>query len=186
MQSGPTTHAATPAGGPEPRPASRSGVLRLRDPRHPVHRKSILWWTLRTSIFWLVVILGQTAGEVFASQPPGWLKVTLTISIVLGVLQGVIEPQWRYRVHRWESSSDAVFTRAGWLSREWRVAPASRIQTVDTKRGPLEQLLGLATVTVTTASAAGPVQIAGLAHDDAAALVDELTAVTQATPGDAT
>jgi hypothetical protein len=30
------------------------------------------------------------------------------------------------------------------------------------------------------------VQIAGLAHDDAANLVDELTAITQATPGDAT
>ena len=91
-------------------------MLRLRDPRHPVHRKSILWWTLRTSIFWLVVILGQTAGEVFASQPPGWLKVTLTISIVLGVLQGVIEPQWRYRVHRWEANQEAVVTRSGWIS----------------------------------------------------------------------
>jgi membrane protein YdbS with pleckstrin-like domain len=89
-------------------------------------------------------------------------------------------------VHRWEANQEAVVTRSGWLTQEWRVAPLSRIQTVDTKRGPLEQLLGLATVTVTTASAAGPVQIAGLAHDDAARLVDELTATTQATPGDAT
>jgi membrane protein YdbS with pleckstrin-like domain len=186
MQSGPTTHAATPAGGPTPGPASSSGVLRLRDPRHRVHRKSILWWTLRSSIFWLVIILGQTAGEIFGSPAPGWLKVTLTVSIVLGVLQVVIEPQWRYRVHRWEANQEAVVTRSGWINQEWRVAPLSRIQTVDTKRGPLEQLLGLATVTVTTASAAGPVQIAGLAHDDAANLVDELTAITQATPGDAT
>jgi uncharacterized protein len=186
MQSGPTTQPATPADVPSTGAASPSGALRLRDPRHRVHRKSILWWTLRTSAFWLVVILGQTAGLVFADQPPGWLKITLTISIVLGVLQVVIEPQWRYRVHRWEANREAVVTRSGWINQEWRVAPLSRIQTVDTKRGPLEQLLGLATVTVTTASAAGPVQIAGLAHDDAAELVDELTAVTQATPGDAT
>ncbi len=163
-----------------------AGVLRLRDPRFRVHHKSILWWSLRVSGFWLVVVLGQAAGEIFADQPPGWLKITLVLSIVVGVLQLVVEPQWRYRVHRWEANSEAVVTRSGWVTQEWRIAPLSRIQTVDTKRGPLEQLLGLATVTVTTASAAGPVQIAGLAHADAIELVDELTAITQATPGDAT
>jgi membrane protein YdbS with pleckstrin-like domain len=166
--------------------ATPAGVLRLRDPRHRVHRRSILWWSLRVGIFWLVIVLGQAAGEIFASQPPGWLMITLVLSIVIGVLQVVIEPQWRYRVHRWEANQEAVVTRSGWVTQEWRIAPLSRIQTVDTKRGPLEQLLGLATVTVTTASAAGPVQIAGLAHADAVELVDELTAITQATPGDAT
>jgi uncharacterized protein len=132
------------------------------------------------------VVDAQVAIRVFADQPPSWLTVTLIISGVAGVLQVVIEPQWRYRVHHWEATQDAVFTRSGWIRQEWRVAPISRIQTVDTKRGPLEQLLGLATVTVTTASAAGPVEIAGLAQDDAAKLVDELTATTQATAGDAT
>lgn len=180
MQSQPTPHAAPAI------PTAPTGVLRLRDPRHRVHRKSILWWTLRSAIFWVVVIVGQVLGEVLPAQPPGWLKTTLLVSIVLGVLQVVIEPQWRYRVHRWEANHEAVVTRSGWINQEWRVAPLSRIQTVDTKRGPLEQLLGLATVTVTTASAAGPVQIAGLEHGAAAALVDELTATTQATPGDAT
>jgi hypothetical protein len=41
-------------------------------------------------------------------------------------------------------------------------------------------------VTITTASAAGPLEIAGLDRDDATRLVDELTAATQASPGDAT
>lgn len=180
--SGPTTPTDAPAT-PADRPAA---VLRLRNPRHRVHPRSILWWTLRTGIFWLVVILGQTAGLVFPADPPGWLHATLIVSIGLGVLQAVIEPQWRYRVHRWEATSEAVVTRSGWINQEWRIAPLSRIQTVDTKRGPLEQLLGLATVTVTTASAAGPVEIAGLDHETAAVLVDELTATTQATAGDAT
>jgi uncharacterized protein len=159
---------------------------RLRNPRYRVHPRSILWWTLRSSLLWLVLILGQLAALVFAAQAPGWLRVTMIVSIVLGVLQVVIEPQWRYRVHHWETNQEAVVTRSGWINQEWRVAPLSRIQTVDTKRGPLEQLLGLATVTVTTASAAGPVEIAGLDHDTAARLVDELTATTQAATGDAT
>jgi membrane protein YdbS with pleckstrin-like domain len=62
----------------------------------------------------------------------------------------------------------------------------SRIQTVDTVRGPLEQLYRLATVTVTTASAKGEVRIEGLDHEAAAELADRLTRITQATPGDAT
>jgi membrane protein YdbS with pleckstrin-like domain len=62
----------------------------------------------------------------------------------------------------------------------------SRIQTVDSTRGPLEQHFGLATLTVTTASSHGAVKIPGLDHETVAGLVQSLTAVTQATPGDAT
>ena len=170
----------------EPSAPPRQPTLRLRDPRHRVHPRAILWWTVRSALFWVMVALAQVAFVVFADQPPGWLTTTLIITGVVGVLQVVVEPQWRYRVHHWEATPDAVFTRSGWIRQEWRVAPVSRIQTVDTKRGLLEQLFGLATVTVTTASAAGPVEIAGLGQEDAARLVDELTATTQATAGDAT
>jgi len=106
--------------------------------------------------------------------------------VLLGGVYVVVMPRWRFRIHRWEATEDAVYTSAGWLSQEWRVAPMSRIQTVDTARGPLQQLLGLSTVTVTTASAAGPLQVEGMDHRQARALVEQLTATTQATPGDAT
>ena len=65
-------------------------------------------------------------------------------------------PRVRYRIHRWESTDTAVYTQTGWLSRERRIAPMSRVQTVDFEQGPIDRLLGLASVTVTTASAAGP------------------------------
>jgi membrane protein YdbS with pleckstrin-like domain len=168
------------------RVSTPSATLRLRDPRHRVHRRSILLWTVGPAIFWLLVIGGQVALLTFVSGAPSALRISVVIAIALGVAHVVVMPQWRYRVHRWEATPTAVYTRTGWLWQEWRVAPVSRVQTVDTARGPLEQLLGLATVTITTASAAGPVEIAGLADADAAALVDELTVTTQATPGDAT
>lgn len=82
--------------------------------------------------------------------------------------------------------SHAVYTRSGWFDQETRIAPVSRIQTVDSHRGPLEQLFGLANVTVTTASAAGPLRINGLDRATAEQLVTELTDNTQAEPGDAT
>ena len=58
--------------------------------------------------------------------------------------------------------------------------------TVDTHRGPLEQLFGLANVTVTTASAAGPLKIHGLRNDRADQLVADLTERTRSADDDAT
>ena len=64
-------------------------------------------------------------------------------------------PALEYAVHRWEVTDTAVYTQTGWWTRERRIAPMSRIQTVDYAEGALARLFGLATVTVTTASAAG-------------------------------
>jgi membrane protein YdbS with pleckstrin-like domain len=160
--------------------------VRLRAPRNLVDRRAILWWTLRPTVFWLVVVAAAVALHLMSALPAVALPWVIGAAVVLGAAHATVMPQWRYRVHRWESTSDAVFTRTGWLNKEWRVAPVSRIQTIDTKRGPLEQLLGLATVTITTASAAGPVEIAGIEHTAADRIVAELTATTQAVPGDAT
>jgi membrane protein YdbS with pleckstrin-like domain len=165
---------------------STSAQLRLRAPRHRVSRKSITLWTLHALIGWLVLLILQVIVLITVRGGPAWQLVALLATLVLAIAHTLVMPQWRFRVHRWESTPDAVYTLTGWFNQEWRVAPVSRIQTVDTKRGPLQQLLGLATVTVTTASAAGPVQIEGLDHDVAMRLVDELTTTTQATPGDAT
>jgi len=74
----------------------------------------------------------------------------------------------------------------GPLIQERRIAPLSRVQTVDIERGPLEQLFRLANVTVTTASAAGPLRIHGLDRATAEGLVAELTEVTSQSEGDAT
>ncbi|MFD1044822.1 PH domain-containing protein [Kibdelosporangium lantanae] len=115
-----------------------------------------------------------------------WMLVVLGALVVVAGVDLVVEPRWRYRVHRWEITEQAVYVQSGVVVREWRIAPLSRVQTVDSQRGPLQQSLGLATVIVTTASASGPLKIHGLAQDDAAALVDRLTAITEATPGDAT
>ena len=101
-----------------------------------------------------------------------------------GAVYVVAMPRIRYRVHRWEVTEVAVYTRSGWLTHEWRVAPLSRVQTVDARRSPLDQAFGLSSVRITTASASGDVAIDGLDHRLAADLVEALTAATQATPGD--
>lgn len=115
-----------------------------------------------------------------------WLLAAAAATAVLGAIYTVMMPRIRFRVHRWEVTDEAVYATSGWLVREWRAAPLSRIQTVDSVRGPLARLFGLAQVTVTTASAAGPVHINGLDAGLAERIVAQLASDTQAIPGDAT
>lgn len=114
---------------------------------------------------------------------PWWVWVLL---VAADVVYTAVVPQWRYLVHRWEVTDTAVYTQTGWWARERRIAPMSRIQTVDLVEGAVARLFGLATVTVTTASAAGALEIAGLDRDVARRLVDDLTVKADAVEGDAT
>ncbi|WP_190818215.1 PH domain-containing protein [Saccharopolyspora pogona] len=160
--------------------------LRLRPPRNRVERRAIGWWTVQALILVVPLLVALAITAVFIPPARFWLVLALVVVAALGAPYTLVMPQWRYRVHRWETTEDAVYTAAGWLRQEWRIAPMSRIQTVDTVRGPIQQLFNLSSVTVTTASAAGPLTIDGLDREVAAALVEQLTATTQATPGDAT
>jgi membrane protein YdbS with pleckstrin-like domain len=160
--------------------------VRLRPPRNHVERRAVGYWLTSEllSVFIPTVILVVLAVLIDPARP--WLLLAMGIGLLIGLPYGLIAPFYRYRVHRWEVTEDAVYTRTGWLWQEWRIAPMSRIQTVDTQRGPLEQLFRLASVTVTTASAAGPVKIQGLDHEQAADLAARLTETAQANRGDAT
>jgi membrane protein YdbS with pleckstrin-like domain len=158
----------------------------LRPPRHRVSPRARLYWAIRALTGWLVPLAAEIIWLVADASHRGPLQAALAVTVVAAVLHVSVMPQWRYRVHRWEATPQAVYTQAGWFDQERRIAPVSRIQTVDSERGPFEQLFGLANVTVTTASAAGPLKIHGLDRRTAERLVDELTEGTQAERGDAT
>lgn len=148
--------------------------------------KAIWYWAVRAGIGWLVVLVAQIVWLAVSHHVSGWQQVGLVATVVIAAVHLTIMPQWRYRVHRWEATAVAVYTQSGWFHQERRIAPLSRIQTVDSERGPIEQLFGLANVTANTASAAGPLRISGLDLETAQRLVDELTYQTQLSPGDAT
>jgi uncharacterized protein len=157
----------------------------LRPPRNRVSRRAIAYWTVRAAIGWAVLTVIQVIWMI-GDRDVTLHVIGLCVTAVLAAAHLLVMPQWRYRVHLWEATPEAVYTQAGWINQERRIAPVSRIQTVDSERGPIEQLFGLANVTVTTASAAGPIKIDGLDLATAQRLVEDLTANTQATPGDAT
>jgi membrane protein YdbS with pleckstrin-like domain len=161
-------------------------VVELREPAHLVSRRARLYWTVRALPAWIavavvetVVLLGTDATTVVVAP-----VVAGTAVLALGHL--IVMPQWRFRVHRWEITDTAAYTQSGWFTQERRIAPLARVQTVDTRRGPLEQLFGLADVTVTTASAKGPIKIHALDGAVAEHVVQWLTERAQVAAGDGT
>lgn len=159
----------------------------LREPAHQVSPRAVRYWVVNELIGSLVtaaVVLG-----VLWVLPGSWVPWAgpLAILVVASSLVAIVaEPTIRYRRTRWEVTGDRVFSQTGWLSREQRIAPLSRVQTVDTHRGPVMRIFGLANVTVTTASAAGPITLRCLDSDVADRVTAELARVTGQTTGDAT
>ena len=161
-------------------------VVELREPAHLVSRRARAYWTVRALPVWIGV--GVVEAVVLAGSGAA-RAVVLPVAIVTAVValgHLIVMPQWRFRVHRWEITDTAAYTQSGWFTQERRIAPLARVQTVDTRRGPLEQLFGLTDVTVTTASAKGPIRIHALDGAVAEHVVQWLTERAQATSGDGT
>ena len=169
---------------PTPPPAA---VAAVREPAQRVSARAQGMWAVEALVGVLVLLAGQVLWWALDDDPvrsPHWMVGG--IWLVASVVYVTVMPRWRYRVHRWESTPHAIYTQSGWIRQERRIAPLSRVQTVDLERGPVAQLFALASVTVTTASAAGPIHIHGLDLPVAEQLVEALTAAAVAEPGDAT
>jgi membrane protein YdbS with pleckstrin-like domain len=161
-------------------------MVTLVDPANPPSRKAPLVWAIGAAIPWSVLAVAQVVWFVLDARL-GWLHAVAAALTVVGVVTFVVvAPVWRYRVHRWEVGAQAVYTRSGWLVQERRIAPISRVQTVDTHRGPLARLFGLADVTVTTASSAGAVRIVALDSEVADRIAAQLTDIAAIGDRDAT
>jgi membrane protein YdbS with pleckstrin-like domain len=154
----------------------------LREPSQRVSTRARSMWTVEAlTVATMVAAVAVVLVALFdVADPPWWLWLLGALVLAAYVL---VMPLWRWRTHRWEVTDTAVYTQTGWWARE---RPMSRIQTVDHIEGLVARLFGLATVTVTTASAAGALEIAGLDKDVARRLVAELTVKADAVDGDAT
>ena len=161
-------------------------MIAFADPAHPPSRKAPALWAVGASLAWIIPVAAQVVWMIFQPRPAWPHVVVAAVTAVLMIVHIGVVPLWRYRVHRWEISAQAVFTRTGWLVQQRRIAPTSRVQTVDTYRGPLDRLFGLANVTVTTASSAGAVHIVALDADVADEVVAQLTDIAALGGGDAT
>lgn len=162
------------------------GTPVLREPAHRVSERAVPYWRLTAALGDAVVVVAVALVWWLVPGVPGWVGLVALGLLVVSVAHVVLMPRIRYRVHRWEVTDSAVHTRTGWVGRETRIAPISRVQTVDSQQGALMRLFGLSSLTVTTASAAGPITVDCLEDGVARDVVARLTAITAASEGDAT
>jgi membrane protein YdbS with pleckstrin-like domain len=130
---------------------------------------------------WLWRLQGLLAGAVvlapvaaMSAELPGGAVWTLLPLLVLVVAAGLV-PELRWARWRYEVRDREIDLRHGTVRITRTLVPMLRVQHVDTTRGPLEQLLGLATVVVHTA--AGATTIPALEAAEAGQLRDRIAAL---------
>lgn len=167
----------------------------MRPPENRIGRAAIAQWTIE-GVFGAAVLtgVGVLVAWLLSTWTPGWLPGLVAsrvwwapwIGLIVGAPGMLIEPTGRYLIHRWEVTDESVYTLSGVFQREWRLVPISRIQTVDTTRGELERMLGLATLRIRTASHAGSSDIPGLPAEPAGELAHRLATTAATLRDDAT
>ena len=163
----------------------------VREPAWSMPRSAISLWITESVLDCLGLGAALAAFLVFVPAelggPVPFLRTALPVALALYAAVAIgVRPWVKHRVYRWEITADAAYTRSGWLTQTWTLVPISRIQTVDVTRGVLQQLFGLASVAVLTASSQGTVRIFHLEHDVAQRVADDLARRAEAVRDEAT
>ncbi len=154
-----------------------AGTLRKLDPR------AITLWRLSTlgsgAIFLLVAVGAEFVLD--TGYRAGYLALPVAIAAVMAA---ALLPPMRYEAWAFALREEHLYLRHGVLFRTTSLVPYARIQHVDTRHGPVDRWLGLATLVVFTAGTRGAiVTIPALRASEAEQLRDHLAALSGA--GDA-
>jgi uncharacterized protein len=145
------------------------------EPTRRLPRRARTLWRIETGgEFGLAALVGL--GLSFALPSP-WSTLAWALPLAGLPVAVLVWPELRWRRWRYEVREHEIDLRHGALTIVRTLVPMQRVQYVDTHRGVLEQLLGLATVVFHTA--AGANGIPALDSAEAAALRDRIALLTR-------
>jgi membrane protein YdbS with pleckstrin-like domain len=136
---------------------------------HP--RVRVVWAAQAAIVAGILAVISKTV-DLLAVDLPVWVPPAVFVSVLtVGVGLAVA----RYRVWRYEVRDDALYLERGVFTRVRTVVPFVRLQHVDSSRGPVERLVGLASTVVYTAGSRGAdVTVPGLTPEGADDLRERL------------
>ena len=156
--------------------AHESAIPLIPDPEQKLDPRARRQWYIEEFIFWGIVVpvVAAIAIGITIWRDVFWLWPTLVIGafVVLAVCSILISPNIRYRQWRYEIRESEVDLKHGFVTHTRQLVPMSRIQHVDTRRGPLQRRFGLASVVFFTA--AGSIEIPALSVEVAAEVRDRI------------
>lgn len=160
-----------PALGPPP---PEIPAPRLDDRERRLDPDVVTVWRIFGGLGLAMPLTGAAIAGAVLFAPARWLAPALALVVlVVGITW---YPRARYRRWRWQLTDLALELRYGILVRRHEAVPYFRIQQIDITQGPVDRLVGLATLEVTTASASGSAALPGIAADDAPGVRQELLA----------
>ncbi|MGJ3509018.1 PH domain-containing protein [Enemella sp. A6] len=120
------------------------------------------------------------AGVLLLFRVPWWIPALVgAFGVAYTVLQMLLAGR-RFRAWGYAELEDDLWVTHGVLFRFLTAVPYGRMQVVEVSSGPIERSMGLATVTMVTASANSNCHIPGLPEAEAARLRDRLSALGDA------
>jgi len=168
----PSPPASPPPPVPPPRGPAVPGRLDERD--RTLDPTVVNVWRMVAALSALLPLIGVTLVGFLVLGQLGWAVLVLALAI-FGLLV-IWYPPARYARWHWQLTPLALELRYGILVRRHEAVPYFRVQQIDITQGPVDRLLHLATLQVTTASASGGASLPGIAARDAPDVRAELLA----------
>lgn len=164
---------ARPAGGLSAPPAAPAlsqldqgaALPDLDDRERWLDPRMVVIWRVFGGLGLLFPLIGISLASFMVMDRLRWLPALAGALFVLFLL--IWYPRARYRAWRWRLTDIAIELRYGVLVHRHEAVPYFRVQQIDISQGPLDRLLGLATLQVTTASSTGSAGLPGIPEADA-------------------
>lgn len=102
----------------------------------------------------IITIGGMVAAVNFMFFIPGELQIAQTICWgILGIflIIGIVSPWFRFHRYCYSINDECIDIKEGYIFVERNIVPIERLHKLQTNRGPIDQLFGVAKVIVTTA-----------------------------------
>jgi hypothetical protein len=143
---------------------------------NPLNPRHLTLLRIHYAIGALVLLALIIAGDLAAAQrgwsPPGWASGAGALLLLAAV---ALLPGRRYRAWGYAAGEDELTVKHGLMIRQVTIVPFGRVQHIDVAQGPIQRMLGLATLVLNTAGTRGAaVRLPGLLHRQAEEMRDQI------------
>ncbi|HZG47491.1 MAG TPA: PH domain-containing protein [Allosphingosinicella sp.] len=144
------------------------------NPLHPRHLTLLrIHYAIGALVLLVLVVIGSFAvAREVSWWPVGWTSGAGTLILLAAV---ALLPGRRYRAWGFAAGEDELTVKHGLMIRKVTIVPFGRVQHIDVAQGPIQRMLGLATLVLNTAGTRGAaVRLPGLLHPQAEEMREQI------------